>query len=240
MSRSLPFRSPYAPASLLALGIALAGCDLGNLGVFGTGGSGGSAGAGGAGGEGGMSQGGSGGAGTGGAGAGTGTGGAGASSGTGGADAGSGTGGAGASAGTGGAGTGGMATGGAGGSATGGMGGGGVTPVVSCAGEQCAPGEVCCWNYQNANLDTCGAPGGCGDPFQFLTIECDGPSDCPDSAPICCGDFVQTQQGSYYTSVKCATDCSNDVTFCQGDPSVCTDGDACETSQILDDYVVCK
>jgi hypothetical protein len=239
MSRSLSFRSPYALASLLAL----AGCDLGNLGVFGSGGSGGAGG--GAGGEGGMSQGGSGGSGTGGAGAGTGTGGQGASTGTGGAGAGSGTGGAGAGAGTGGAGTGGAGTGGAGtggagGSATGGMGGGGVVSVVSCAGAQCAPGEVCCWNYQNANLDTCGAPGGCGDPFQFLTIECDGPSDCPDSAPICCGDFVQTQQGSYYTSVKCATDCGNEVTFCQGDPSVCTDGNACETSQILDDYVVCK
>jgi len=107
-----------------------------------------------------------------------------------------------------------------------------VGPVVPCAGGICNAGEVCCWNYQNGNLDHCGQAGTCG--AGYLQIDCNGPNDCP-MGQVCCGNH----NGQYYESITCEDAC-NSVTMCADAPQACMFGATCKQSQVLGDgYMVC-
>ena len=106
-------------------------------------------------------------------------------------------------------------------------------PVVWCKGAPCQAGDVCCFNLQNANLDTCGSAGQCGGGF--IEIACSGPGDCP--GQVCCGDWQ-----NFYTDVSCQATCDDpDVTLCTGDPNACGPEQFCDASQTLGaGYDVCK
>jgi hypothetical protein len=128
---------------------------------------------------------------------------------------------------------------GAGGAA--GVGGGIVTgPEIHCAGGTCAPGEVCCWNYQDADLDHCGSPNSCGQ--DYLTIECDGPEDCP--GQVCCAEYELNGGSSVtYVTVECRPTCAEPQTviMCNADDTVCVPPLDCEQSSVLGPgFDVCK
>ncbi|MBK9263013.1 MAG: hypothetical protein IPM54_24815 [Polyangiaceae bacterium] len=106
---------------------------------------------------------------------------------------------------------------------------------MNCAGQACAPGEICCFHNQDASQDHCGAEGSCGPP-EYLAITCNGPDDCP--GEICCGTF----NGQDYTEVSCRPTCQNqgNIILCDGDPNVCPPNDDCLPSQVLGGYLVCR
>jgi hypothetical protein len=107
--------------------------------------------------------------------------------------------------------------------------------TVYCADAACAPGEICCWNTQDANLDHCGDAGACGGGYSELS--CNGPEDCPGA--ICCGDF----NGNGYDGVYCQASCNggNKIIMCNGDPSVCPQGTQCNQSNYLGQgYMFCQ
>ena len=130
-----------------------------------------------------------------------------------------------------------------------------VGPIVECGGGACAPGQQCCYHYQDANLDAC-APGGSDCGQGFLELACDGSDDCPGDQ-VCCAMYQQSGQGGYYVSVGCAAptpqgsfgsacgfpqDGQFGVIMCSG-PSGgvdCPFGDDCEPSGGLQGYDVCK
>ncbi len=104
-----------------------------------------------------------------------------------------------------------------------------VLPTVSCAGQPCTPGDVCCFWQLGPGQDTCAAPGQCPDPMdQYSVLACNGPDDCPGKE--CCA--LWTSQGGWqYT--KCENHCGgNELLMCGGDPSVCM-GLPCKQSAIL-------
>jgi hypothetical protein len=107
---------------------------------------------------------------------------------------------------------------------------------VFCAGTECAPSEVCCYNLQNPNLDKCSPDANCGMGFAVLT--CNGPSDCPGG--FCC---VTRANGSY-TGSSCQPMCGgppSDFIACEGDQSVCPAGLTCQQSMSLGTgYQLCR
>jgi hypothetical protein len=58
------------------------------------------------------------------------------------------------------------------------------SPIVTCGEVTCGAGEVCC-QPPLGGMKTCTA-GAC--PSGTIRLECDGPEDCPSSAPVCCAE----------------------------------------------------
>lgn len=77
---------------------------------------------------------------------------------------------------------------------------------VACGPMTCGIGQVCCASLQNQMLSatcatSCDADGGMG-----ITVQCDGPEDCPGGNP-CCGDVMGLNlPKSIYCTMK-PTDC---------------------------------
>lgn len=126
------------------------------------------------------------------------------------------TGGSGGRTGTGGSSTGGSTT---GGSTTGGTGGTTTTtttttttvtgPTVTCnfpSYSECMPGLVCCYEI-NGSTDSCGMPGSCDPPADFIEIKCDENSDCP-AGKECCAYYTGDISGSFnLEKTYCDTSC---------------------------------
>jgi hypothetical protein len=126
------------------------------------------------------------------------------------------------------------------------MGGGGTTgsssgtggdptgPVVPCGYPEpvidCAPGEVCCFDYSPMNAkDFCSPPGQCTPPTKYAELQCDNNDDCP--GKVCCAFVVVIDaQGTAkvqntYCDDLCASD--NEIQTCKvsGD---CTPPNTCQ------------
>lgn len=113
----------------------------------------------------------------------------------------------------------------------------GTTDVtVYCADNECAPGEVCCFNWQNGNLDHCNADANCG--VGYAVLSCNGPSDCP--GQFCC----ITRANNVYTGSSCQPSCDgppSDYIACEGDQSVCPNNLTCQQSNSLGTgYQICR
>ena len=104
-----------------------------------------------------------------------------------------------------------------------------------CNGGPCNPGDVCCYSNTLSGLDKCSTPGTCMPGF--VQLKCNGPGGCPNNMQ-CCAKWSNSTgwQGS-----ECFASCtSNERTMCYGDPSVCTNGQVCVTSQSLGNgYAYC-
>jgi len=107
---------------------------------------------------------------------------------------------------------------------------------VYCQGEPCAQGEVCCYNTQNADLDTCGPPGSCDPAAGFITFACNDLEDCPGQQ--CCADV----QNNQYIGIACYDACTGTQRImCEGHPELCPADLQCDTSQTLGEgYSRCK
>jgi hypothetical protein len=99
---------------------------------------------------------------------------------------------------------------------------------------------VCCIGNGAIQAEKCEAPGGCtGGAAQF---SCSSPADCP--GEVCCAHYVLVNNGMTvkYTGASCANTCgdaSSEYIICTGDPSVCTGGTTCQTSELGPGYQVC-
>jgi hypothetical protein len=104
-----------------------------------------------------------------------------------------------------------------------------------CNGAPCNPGEVCCYSNTLSGLDKCAAAGTC--MVGFVQLKCNGPEGCPNGLQ-CCAKWSNSAgwQGS-----ECYSSClSSERTMCYGDPSVCTNGEVCVSSQSLGNgYAYC-
>jgi hypothetical protein len=116
---------------------------------------------------------------------------------------------------------------------------------VSCNGQPCPVGQVCCATANPNNEDNtqigCAPEGGCGGGE--FEIKCNGPEDCTGNQ-ICCGRWPN----GYYIDVECTTamDCqigNDDYVFCVGNggPSdnYCVNGGNCNSSSDLPGYFYC-
>jgi hypothetical protein len=102
---------------------------------------------------------------------------------------------------------------------------GGAGPVLSCANQACAPGEVCCHNGNSPQGDGCAASGACGSDTE---ISCSGPASCPVNQ-VCCGILGGP---NFYMEVSCQTTCLG-IVMCAGDPGVCDANQTCTDSMTL-------
>lgn len=113
---------------------------------------------------------------------------------------------------------------------------GGPAPIqVYCKDAPCAPGEVCCFNLNSADLDMCAPPGSCDAAQDYITIACNDIEDCPGQE--CCGDF----QNGDYLGVACFDQCSaQQIIMCEGHPEVCQGGQCFQSMKLGAGYSYCQ
>lgn len=102
--------------------------------------------------------------------------------------------------------------------------------TVFCDGDNCVPGQVCCYYQFEAGQDFCAAPDSCPDQEGWVQMACNGPDDC--GGGECCGWFSQ-QTG--WGTIECRDQCEvGQVELCFGDPSACEGANqSCSPSQAL-------
>lgn len=91
--------------------------------------------------------------------------------------------------------------------------------TVFCDGDNCLPGQVCCYYQFQAGQDFCAAPDSCPDDDGWVEQSCNGPDDCDGE---CCG-FWSQQVG--WGSIQCQEQCgAGQLELCFGDPTACEGG----------------
>jgi hypothetical protein len=106
--------------------------------------------------------------------------------------------------------------------------------TVPCAGNNCAPGEVCCFDNVNETQVGCSAPGSCG--AGQIELGCDHPDDC--LGGTCCSEFDGMVQ-----TMRCQPDCmaNNEYVMCSGpDQSVCPAMTTCSNARAGMGYHYCR
>ena len=116
-------------------------------------------------------------------------------------------------------------------------GGGGASTVqgtVPCAGEECAVGQVCCFDNTTTTQVRCDAPGAC-DAGQ-IELHCNHPDDCGPSS-TCCSAF----DGMVQTMVcQMTCDADEEYVMCSGpDQAACPMATNCSNAQAGAGYHYC-